>query len=205
MTALWTPGELGGGAQVGGRFVGPLTQTIPIWNGRPPRQNNLGPLSMYLSATSPPAALGQTIPIHVECGNSLGGRVVRDFEIGAGLSASLRVGNWEHVKVLGLPNVGGVAGGVANGATLFFTWDQGLENGTALYSFLDYPVPNTQIALPEGCDAIYSNVAGNMTFNVDRHANTFVQAVVVGQEVPAIWSSISFSQVTRFIFRMRGI
>lgn len=194
------PGELAGGPRLGGRFVGPKTDTSSIWKGRPPvLEAGVRPLTLALAATPPPAELGRTVTVQAQCGNAWGGLITREFQIGGGLSAELRVGNFEHVKVFVPPP------GIVAGMTVFFCWTSDLLGRTPLYRFINYPAPGPIIQVPEGAEFVYPEVAGTLTYSIPQFGATFTRTVAAGEQVPIVWSAFSCNVANDFIFQLRGL
>lgn len=198
------PGELGVGPQIGGKF-GFVDRADPgrkrIWSGRPPTQPDGRRFrTLHLAATGGARGLGDTVEVNVEGGSGMGGRVLRRFRVGAGLSASLRLGDFEHVHV----NTG--PGGMTSGMQLYFVWTMDcFEQPSPLYDYLDYPVANTLTLLPEGCEGLTPQAACTITFNIAELGATFPVAAAAGQRVDAQWGAFQANNVNRFLLKMRGI
>jgi len=202
--------ELAGGPRLGGKFDGPKTDTTALWKGRPPvLSSGIGPLTLAISArNAAPAALGSTVSLRAECGNAWGGVTTREFNIGGGLSAEMRVGNFEHVEVRVQPRpVGSVIVGIPDGMTVFLSWTFDLIGRTPLYNFVDYPLAavGTVIQLPEGVEFVTAEAACVLTWSLPQFAATFVQAVAAGTRIPTIWGAFSCNVANRFIFQLRGL
>lgn len=204
--------ELAGGARLGGNFEGPKTDTTALWKGRPPvLQSGIGPLTIAMAArntgVAPP---GSTVLVDVQCGNAWGGVTTRQFHIGAGLSAELRVGNFQHVDVRVLPvPVGAVVTGIPDGMTVFFSWTFDLLGRTPLYHFRPYTlaeaVAGTVIQLPEGVEFLTAQSPCVLTWDLPQYGTNFVQAVPAGTRIPIIWGAFSCNVATDFVFQLRGL
>jgi hypothetical protein len=197
--------ELGSGGRRGGRFNAG-TQTNSIWTGRPPgTQGNGGPRVLALAMR----AVGNrsfgvgdsaSVDIIAECGNSFGGIIRREFTIGEGISADIRVGAFEHVRVV-------TASPVPDGCELYFCWVDELpqsSNEFFLINFVDYPVANTRIPLPEGCVQIAPESACQITWTLVSEGTTFVEAAAAGSFIPVKWGTLRANIATKFICRLRG-
>jgi hypothetical protein len=197
---IYQPGELSSGPRMGGRWVGPTGgEALRIWNGRPPRQSEYdGPRTLHISATSPNATVGSTVTIEAELANSWGGRTQRIFQIGAGLDAALRAGNFEVVNVK-------ITSAIPANMTVFFCWSFEILDKTSLFSFLNYTGAGVATRFPEGIVAFTPESACNVTFLAPQFATTFVRAVGAGERVRTVWSAFSCNVVNRFIFEMRGL
>ena len=64
---------------------------------------------------------------------------------------------------------------------------------------------NNQINLPEGCKTIIPESASNIVFEIPQFSTTFTQSALAGEEIPAIWGSISSNVTQNIIFRLRGV
>lgn len=199
--------ELAGGARLGGRFEGPKTDTSAIWKGRPPvLSSGIGPLTLAIAArNAPPAVLSSTVFVRAECGNAWGGVTTREFHLGAGLSAELRVGNFQHVDIRVIPEpVGSLVSGIPDGMTVFFSWTFDLLGRTPLYHFRAVPAA-TIIQLPEGVEYLTAEAACTLTWDIPQFGTTFTQAVAAGTRIPTIWGAFSCNIANRFVFQLRGL
>lgn len=200
--------ELAGGARIGGKIVGPRTETSGIWNGRPPVAiDGAGPMTLSLAARPGEGTPGQTVTIDGDFGNGFGGSIRRRFNVGGGLSASLRVGNFEHVQIRVVPDPLAAAGnvGIPSGMTVFFCWTWELQPSAKLLLFENYPVGGVTIEAPEGCESIYVESACTLTFAMTQFGNTFARAVVAGERVPCLWGAFSCNIPNKFVFESRGV
>ena len=180
---------------------------LPIWNGPPPtfpvyREGDT-PVrfrTLHLAAHGPTNTPGETVLINLVAGNGQGGIITRDFRVGDGRSAALRVGNFEYVKV-----VTGVRGCLAN-QQLFFAWSlECFDDICRLFNFMDYPTINLTTALPEGTVAIQAQNACVITFQLPEFAATFNVAVAAGERIEAPWGAFSCNVINQFFIEMRGI
>ena len=204
------PNELGSGARLGGLFQGPTNgETLSIWNGRPPQQDDIwGPRVLCLSlrpivddpnGTFVRAAGSRSTKISVECSEGFGGKIRRVFDIGEGLSCELAVGSSKILKVF-------IISAVPAGMNLYFSWNgsySGSFSGDQLISYISYPTHDVRIALPEGTSHVVFDKAGTVTWTIDvPGATSFVQAVLVGQVVKALWGTLTFDQDTTNIIAL---
>lgn len=203
------PGELGTGPQIGG-VRGHLTQAspgrLPIWKGPPPTfpaEKGVTPVrfrTLHLAARGPSETLGETVLLNVVAGNGMGGIITRDFRVGEGRSAVLRVGNFEHVTVVTGPR------GCLSGQQLWFVWSlESFDDTCRLFNFLNYPIINVTTALPEGTIAIQAQNACVITFQIPEFAATFTVPVLAGQRIEAPWGAFSCNVVNQFFIEMRGL
>lgn len=206
---LWSIPELSAGVRLGGKFVGPKTNTSAIWVGRPPvLENGIGPTALAIAARTRldvvAGTRGQTATIEAEGANADGGRVRRVFQVGGGLQAVLRLGNYQHVscRVLGTPD--GQAG-IVDGLDLFFSWSFDLTESTPLYNFIDYPGTDVITVLPEGTAFLYPESACVITWQVPQFGTTIVRSASAGQKVEAIWGTFSCNVVNKFVAELHGI
>jgi len=202
--------ELAGGPRLGGLFNGPKTDTSALWKGHAPQfMDGIGPLTLSMAARPAPATPGQTVTIEVEVGNAWGGKISRRFNLGGGLSADLRVGNFQHIEVKAVPDGASVAGniGIPAGMTVFFSWSFELQPRCPLFLFQDYPLAavGTVIQAPEGCEFIHVESACTLTFALTQFGTTFVKAVAAGDRVPCTWGAFSCNVTNKFIFESRGL
>ena len=172
--------ELGSAPRTGGRFVGPLTQTIAIWKGRPPTTlDGLSPnvLSMSMRSTSALGADSRTVTIKAEGGNSFGGIITREFSLGEGLSADLGIGAYQHVKVR-------TATPIPADCTLFFCWVNDLSFSSSILTlshYLSYPVAAVRTRVPEGSYEMMAENACQVTWTLNQIGATFTQGVAAGE------------------------
>jgi hypothetical protein len=197
---LWSVNELAGGARLGGKFEGPIGGTKAIWKGRPPILDETlgGPMTLAIAAVPPNAEPGRTLTIVAEGGNQWGGKIRRVFSVGAGLSAELRMGNFQHVLVR-------TADDIPEGMTLFFSWTYDLFGRSPLYHYLPYPVANVVTELPEGTAFLIADSACNITWVLTTFGTTITQTVAAGERVPAQWGAFSCNRVNNFIVELRGL
>lgn len=212
---LESPNELGAGARLGGIRNGPTNgERIPIWNGRPPQQDDIwGPRILALTcrpvldapdASPNRAALPavRTVEIEVEASDAWGAKIRRVFVIGEGLSADLYVGSYKLVKAT-------IISAIPAGMNLYFSWTgapSGSYSGDQLISYVAYPNAGQRIALPEGTAQVAFDKAGNVTWEIDLPGaiGTFTQPVLAGQSVRALWGTMSFNQAnTNIIAQLR--
>jgi hypothetical protein len=198
--SLWGVNELAGGARLGGLFRGPTQGTKAIWKGRPPilDEQLAGPMTLAIAAEPPAADPGRTLTIHAEGGNQWGGKIRRTFSIGAGLSAELRMGNFQHVLVRTDTDI-------PEGMTLFFSWTYDVLGRSPLYHYLSYPVANVVTALPEGAAYLIPEFACNITWQLTTFGSTITQAVAAGERVPSQWGAFSCNRDNEFIVELRGL
>ena len=199
--------ELGTVPRLGGSFTGLLTQTVPIWNGRPPTlENQAGstPRLLALAAETTGVvgpATSTSVDIEAICGNAFGGQMIRRFTVGEGLSAELAVGSFRHVRVV-------TQSPVPANTTLNFCWVDDLPGSAGatrgLINFQDYPVAGVRTVIPQGAYMMYPEAACQITFTMVSEGTTFVQGVVAGEAVPVLWGSFSANVVTKFVFRLRS-
>ena len=202
--------ELAGGARLGGNFIataqtGPTLQTLALWKGRPPLLDEVlqGPLTLAIEANPPPGDLGRTVRIEVEGGNAWGGKVTRTFSVGAGLSAELRIGNFQHVRVVARPaTLDSVTLPVGMG--LFFAWSLDLIGRAPLYDFLSV-LAATPTVLPTATETITPEFACTITWLIPTFGATVVKTVAAGEEVPAQWGAFSCNIANTFLLKMRGL
>jgi hypothetical protein len=205
--------ELAGGPRLGGNFAGPKADTSALWNGRPPvLSSGIGPLTLAVSARNDGqgAVAGSTVRVRAQCANAWGGLTTREFDIGAGLSAELRVGNYQHVDVRVVPTAPGSAVvGIPAGMTVRFSWSFDLLGRTPLYHFRRYTAAEAAVAtviqLPEGVEFLTAETACTLTWSLPQYGATFIQAVPAGTRVPAIWGAFSCNVANDFIFQLRGL
>ena len=197
--------ELASGGRRGGKFK-EGTQTYSIWTGRPPQTfESGGPRVLALSLQRVGNAVmggnaSRAVDILAECGNAFGGVMRRAFTIGEGVSADLRVGAFEHVKVT-------TASPVPAGMELYFCWVDELPFSSSdlyLINFVDYLTANTRIGLPEGCVEIAAEQACQLTWTLSSKATTFVQSAAAGVFTPVKWGTVQANIPTKFICRLRG-
>lgn len=197
--------ELSGGGRLGGRCVGPYTGTWGIWKGRPPAWTPEGNPKVLCIAmeVNDPNALGagaRSVSIRAECGNGDGGIITREFVVGEGVSADLRVGSFKHVKVV-------TTSEVPEGSTLYFSWADDLPFSSSeftLLNFLDYPVAGARVDLPQGCIDICPEQACTITWTLASLGTTFVQSAAAGVFTPVKWGTFQANVVTKFITQIRG-
>ena len=200
---LQNPNELAGGPRLGGCIVGPENGTGCIWKGRPPVMGEgYGPRVLSLAATGV-GALGtniRSVRIHAEMGNAWGGVITRTFDIGEGISASMNAGAFAHVHIT-------TTTPVPAGFTVFFSWTDELPAATGnlfLYQFSTLTA-GVRTAIPEGCTGIIPESACTLGFDVRRFGATFNLAANAGQEVPAVWGTVSSNVTTEVMFKLRSV
>ena len=202
---LVSASELGAGVRIGGKFDGPRTGTSAIWVGRPPVLPNGYPFpTLAIAATPSPSVPGQTVTIEVEAANGFGGRIMRQFSIGGGLSAEMRLGNYQHVRVRVLGSSEGHVG-IPAGMTVWFAWSFDLVGHSSLFHFLNYPVAGVPVVLPEGTEYITPENACRLVFQVPEFGTTFTRGVNAGEQATAIWSAFTCNIINRFIVQLRGL
>ncbi len=195
--------ELGSAPRTGGRFVGPLTQTIAIWKGRPPTTlDGLSPnvLSMAMRSTSALGATSRTVTIRAEGGNSFGGIITREFSLGEGLSADLGIGAYQHVKVR-------TETPIPADCTLFFCWVNDLSFSSSILTlsrYISYPVAGVRTRVPEGSYEMMPENACQITWTLNQVGTTFTQGVAAGESIPVRWGTFSSNVANQFFFRLRG-
>jgi hypothetical protein len=196
--------ELGSSPRMGGNFRGLTDATIAIWKGRPPTTvEGLTPniLSISMRSEAPlPVGASRTVTIKAECGNGFGGIITREFDIGEGLSCDLGAGAFQHVKIR-------TASPIPENCILYFCWVHELNFSSSvmtLSNFLDYPVANTRVRVPEGAFQVMPESACQITWTLDRYGTTFVQGVAAGQSIPVRWGTFSCNVPNKFFFRLRG-
>ena len=197
---LTFPPELGAGARLGGKFVGPYNGTMAIWKGRPPIYNpsydQMEPGSLVISAIG--GDVGDTVTVNFEGGNAWGGMTRRTFQIGQGISAELQAGQFEHVLCR-------AQAPLPAGMELFFSWTFDLVNKSKLWQYVNYPAPGVEINLPEGIDTIIPESACQLTYQLPQFTTTFVKSVSAGEEVIAYWGAFSCNVLNKFLFKLRGV
>lgn len=199
--------ELDSGIRLDGRFEGPKTDTSCIWKGRPPTLEDGTPFpSLIISAGTQnpnaepdPALLGQTITLRAEGAAGGGGRVIREFEIGFGLTAELALGYYEHTLVRTVPRTGEIPAGM----TLFFVWSLEVFSATRLVKFVDAPVPGALVRIPEGADEMIVESAGTLTFPWTPFGAAFTRVVVAGERIPILGPSVASSVANQYVFRLK--
>lgn len=196
--------ELGSTPRLGGNYTGPLTQTVPIWNGRPPLYHDgLVPnvLSMVMRSEAP-LVIGsvRSVTIRAECGNSFGDVITRQFDIGEGVSADIGAGVFQHVKVRTVTPI-------PDGCQLFFSWVNEYNfssSSMVLNNFLNYPVANQLVRVPEGAFSVMPESACQITWSLAQYGTTFTQGVAAGDTIPVRWGTFSCNVVNKFFFSLRG-
>lgn len=202
--------ELAGGARLGGNYVataekGPIEQHLPIWKGRPPILDETlqGMMTLAIMADPPPGDLGRTVTIDVEGANAWGGKITRTFSVGGGLSAELRLGNFQHVRAVANPAVlDSVTLPVGMG--LFFCWSYDLIGRAPLYHFLPV-LAAIPTALPTATETITPELACTITWLLPTFGATVVKTVAAGEEVPAQWGAFSCNIANSFMLKIRGL
>jgi hypothetical protein len=199
--------ELAGGARLGGNFIArdaPIRQTLALWKGRPPLLDEAiqGPLTLAISATPPAADPGRTVTIHAEGANAWGGRVTRIFSVGGGLSAELRLGNFQHVRAVAMQAADGDT--LPQGMGLYFTWSLDLLGRTPLWHYLAVAA-GTPTVLPEGTESVTPELACTLTYLLPTFGTTVVKTVSAGEEVPAQWGAFSCNIANQFLLKIRGL
>ena len=197
--------ELGSSPRMGGRFVGPKTDTTAIWKGRPPTildgiSPNVLSIAMNSTGTFPAGASSRTVSIRAEGGNAFGGVITRNFSVGEGLSADLGIGAFQHCKVV-------TTSSIPANCTLFFCWVNDLTFSSSLLqliNYLSYPVANARVRSPEGAASLTAENACQITWTLDQVGSTFVQAVAAGETIPARWGTFRCNVVNQFFFNLRG-
>ena len=206
--ALNSPQELGAGGRLGGKRSGGASGysgTFAIWKGRPPALTSQGqPRVLCIAMSVDNAALlgatSRTVSIRAECGNGFGGVMVREFVVGEGISADLRVGAFHHVKVV-------TTSDIPAGSTLYFCWADDLPFSSsefALINFLDYPTIGARVALPQGCIEVCPEYSCTLTWDLVSQGTTFSQSAAAGVFTPVKWGTIQANVATKFITRLRG-
>ena len=128
------PPELGSGARLGGKFVGPYSGTMAIWKGRPPvltTGDDLEPGALVIACTG--GDVGASVTIEFEGGNAWGGLTKRTFQVGQGLSVELQAGAFAHVNVRAVTPL-------EAGMELLFSWTYDLVNKSDLFKYYEYDV-----------------------------------------------------------------
>lgn len=196
--------ELGSSPRTGGCFVGPKTDTTAIWKGRPPTVHdgltpNVISIAMRSTGTLALGASRSTI-INAECGNSFGDIITREFAVGEGLSVDLGAGAFQHVRIRAITPI-------PDQCTLYFSWVNNLSFSSTLATlsnFLDYPVANARVRVPEGAFDMTPESACIVTFTLDSFGTTFTQGVSAGQPIPVRWGTFTCNVPNKFFFRLRG-
>lgn len=196
--------ELAGGPRTSGLFRGPINQTTPIWVGRPPTiHNGLLPnvlcIAMPVTGTFTPGADYSTT-IEAECGDGFGGVIRRRFSIGSGLSVDIGAGSFAHVRVRAVTPI-------PENCTLYFNWVNELNfssSNQVLSTFLNYPVANTEVQVPEGSFTMTPELSCQVTFLLTQFGTTFTQGVSAGQSIPVRWGTFRCNIVNKFFFQLRG-
>jgi hypothetical protein len=197
-------GEMGSGVRIGGIIdTSHVGRTKSIWRSRPPVTEDGRPYqTLHISAHEEQGGgtPGDTVTIRAEAGTQWGGLASREFAVGDGLSAALRIGLFESVDVKV------VSPGFPAAMKLRFVWslDYSLLP-SPLYTFLDYPTPGTLLRLPEGTAAMFPDSACIITFNLPQFGTTFTKTAAADEEVEALWGAFSCNVVNRFILKLRGL
>ena len=202
--------ELAGGARLGGNFIataetGAITQTLPIWKGRPPILDETlqGMMTLAIQAEPPPGDLGRTITIDVEGANAWGGKITRTLSVGGGLSAELRLGNFQHVKAVARPAVLDKVT-IPVGMGLYFSWSYDLLGRVPLFHFLPV-VAGTPTVLPTATETITPELACTITWLLPTFGIVVAKTVAAGEEVPAQWGAFSCNIANSFLLKIRGL
>ena len=217
--ALMARNELAAGGRLGGLRDGPYPGNSPLWDGPPPRlESSFGPdgFSIAAQVTVPeggvPADLGRTVLVEVVASNTWGGQTQRLFNIGAGLSAMMRIGNFETVGVkvrnaTGKPLAvqGFPAEGIPAGVRVFFSWTWDLFGRGPLRLFQLVPAA-TILPVPEGAEFVQPELACTVTWQAPQYATTYVQALPAGVQTPvAFGSAFSCNIATKFVWQLQGL
>jgi len=194
--------ELGSTVRLDGNFGGPKSQTCSIWKARPPvLEDGSVPPTLYIAAADGPegsAAPGSTVTIRAEGAAAGGGRAVRIFEIGHGLTAELLLGYFKSIDVK-------TQSPIPAGMTLYFTWSFQIAQSRGLVKFLNYTIAGAPVNLPEGCEAVVPELACTLTFLLPQFGTTFTYAASAGEAVPAVWGALSCNIPNRFVFRLKPL
>lgn len=207
LVPLWSRNELAGGARLGGSRSGPYAGQQALWDGRPPRlESGWGPDGFSISCRMevpqavpplPVSELGQSALISVEVGSSWGDKARRQFHVGAGLSADLRLGNFEVVSAK--------CGPLPAGMTVFFSWTWELVGRGDLLLFQTIPA-GTVVQAPEGADSLLAESPCTLTWLVPQLGTTFIQPIAAAVETKAAFPTAFTSNViNKFVWRLRGI
>ena len=201
--------ELAGGARLGGNFGGAndISQTLALWKGRPPilpGDNSLwaGPMTIAITATPPPADPGRTVTIQAEGANAWGGKTTRVFSLGAGLSAELRMGNFQHVNIRAMQAADKVT--LPADMMLYFSWSYDLLGRTPLHHYLPV-LAATPTLLPEATEFITPELACTITWLLPTFGATVSRSVAAGEQVPADWGAFSCNIANTFLLQLRGL
>ena len=193
------PHEIGGTGRIGG--ICRATQ-YGIWAGKPPVCQEMGIRfqSLAIMGIPPATALGQTVTVDLEAGTGYGGRVTRRFCVGGGLSATLRVGNYEHVRaVITAPQP------LLAGMEIPWLWSTEVFDPSPLFFYQAYTVPGALLPLPEGCAALIPELACTITFQLTQFGALFARAAIAGERVPAMWGAYTCNVATDIIYELRGL
>jgi hypothetical protein len=202
---LDSPYELGAAPRLGGSFDGPKNDTTALWKGRPPTlvdglTPNVISIAMRSTGTLPVGVSSRSVTIRAEGGNAFGGIITREFSVGEGLSADLGIGAFQHCLVRAITPI-------PAGCTLFFCWVNELTFSSSLLtlsSYLNYPVANTRVRVPEGAFEMMAENACQITWTLDQLGATVTQGVAAGESIPVRWGTFSCNVVNQFFFRLRG-
>jgi hypothetical protein len=194
--------ELGSTVRLDGNIGGPKTQTCSIWKARPPvLEDGSVPPTLYLSAVDGPEGVappGSTVTVRAEGAAAGGGRAVRIFEIGNGLTAELLLGYFKSIDVKTISPI-------PAGMTLYFTWSFQIAQSRGFVKFLNYALAGSLVNLPEGCEVVIPELACTLTFLLPQFGTTFTYAASAGETVPALWGALSCNIPNRFVFRLKPL
>jgi hypothetical protein len=174
--------------------------TKRIWDGPPPVMPDgtlfrVLAISAEVDATIP----SQTVTVHVAAGSSQGGFTVREFSVGGGLIAILKVGNYPNVRAIVTTNI-------PVGMRVRWAWseDTGMQP-TPLFTRLNYTVGAAIVALPQGTEVLYPQNACVITWQLGEFGATIAQAAAAGVPLPAIWGSFASNIApNQFLLQMQG-
>lgn len=202
--------ELAGGARIGGRRDGGVNgqlATVALWKGRPPRlESGLGPNGFMISTeVTDPQLPGGMVLIELEAGNAWGGVHRRQFHVGAGITADLRLGNFEHIVVKAVFDPARNAPGIPAGVSVSFDWTWELVGRGDLLLFQSIPAASS-LQAPQGAEFLTPELPCTVTWQVPAFGTTFTQSLIGGQEVRAAFPTAFTCNVpNKFIWRLRGI
>jgi len=197
---MTSPNEPGVGLRTSGLMRSTdVGLTKRIWDGPPPVWPDGVMFRVLAISAEVPAASGQTVSIRVEAGSPKGGFTAREFNVGGGLIAILKVGNYPHVRAV-------VTTVIPAGMVVRWAWseDPGMQP-TPLFARLSYLVANAITVLPQGTETIFAQNACVVTWQLAQYAATFPQALAAGMPLPALWGSFASNIApNQFIFQMKG-
>jgi hypothetical protein len=160
-----------------------------------------------------PVDLGRTVLIQLELGNAWGGKTRRLFNVGNGLSADMRLGNFEVVNVKSLATLGTTleaqgfpSVGIPPGVTVYFSWTWELAGWwSGLRLFQNVPA-GTILPVPEGAEMVMPEAACTITWQAPQYGTTFVQGVPAGAPSPVGFASaFSCNIPNKFVWHLRGL